>query len=160
MRVLINSYIKRDNYGNFMSGQVLFESLVANEEGDTIPESLKVNLSKHHNPECDTPIKFLQTHNGHAGNFGSRILMREYIRRVTADITDPVRRYNADIEEYDFPDEKMNQPILEDNPDLVPPPIQPMGGPPPGMYMMDVDLEEFHKYLESLVEDELDEDEE
>ena len=154
MRVLVNSYIKRDHYGNFMSGQVLFESLVTNEENSSIPDSLKVNLSKHHNPECDTPIKFLQTHSGHAGSFGSQTIMQEYVRRVVADITDMVSRYNADIEEYQSTDEQVRQPILEHNEDLAPPPVFEV----PGVLM----FEEFQEFIKSLMEDEgldLEEDE-
>ena len=153
MKVLINSYIKRNNDGDFISGRVMFESLVTNEESTSIPMSLVVNLSKHHNPECDTPIRHMQKHNHHAGSFGSHTIMREYIRRVSLDIADIISRHNQDIEELQLPDKKIEYPSLENNEDLVPPPIKEpldMGLFP--MATMDV-LEEFHAYLAQLMEE-------
>ena len=122
MKVQINNYIKRNEYGDFEHGHVFFESLVKNHEGPTIPSYLKVNLSKSGNPDCDTSIKFLQSHNGHAGQFTSHVLMREYVRRVMQDIRDVIDKYNMEQEETEQNPNKLDHIIVEDNEDLSPPP--------------------------------------
>ena len=145
MKVNIHKYIKRDNEGNYMSGQVMFESLVTNEESQWVPHSLIVNLSKSGNPQCDTPIRNLQKHNGHAGTFGSHVLLQDYVRRVTKDIVDIVSEYNADIEELQLEDKKLDFPLVEHNEDLVPPPIEPK------VIMFDIDaMKEMHEFFESM----------
>ena len=128
MKLLINSYIKNDPQGYFLSGQVLYESLVTNKEVQDIPSSLTINLSKSgNNPQCDMPLTCLQAHNGHAGTFTSRTVMREYIRRVTADITDVVSDYNMALEELQSKDNQIPHAIVEHNDDLAPQPAQEAG---------------------------------
>jgi hypothetical protein len=71
MKLLINSYNKNDHDGFFLSGQVLYESIVTNQEAQDIPDSLTVNLSKSgHNSQCDTPLKCLQLQEIHDALFG------------------------------------------------------------------------------------------
>jgi hypothetical protein len=158
MKLLINSYIKNDHDGYFLSGQVLFESIVTNQEARDIPDSLTVNLSKSgHNSQCDTLLKCLQIHNGHAGTFTSRILMREYVRRVTADVTDVVDTYNMALEELQSKDNQLTHAIFEHNEDLAPLPIS-MVAVPPGAIMFNPEaLQEMHDLLfgDLLVDDEL-----
>jgi hypothetical protein len=161
MKLLINSYIKNDHDGYFLSGQVLFESIVTNQEAQDIPDSLAVNLSKSgHNAQCDTQLKCLQLHNGHAGTFTSRTLMREYIRRVTADVTDVVSTYNMALEEIQSKDNQLTHAIFEHNEDLAPLPIS-MVAVPPGAIMFDTQaLQDMHDLLfGSITIDELSEEE-
>jgi hypothetical protein len=148
MKLLINSHIKRDHDGYFLSGQVLFESLVTNPEAQDIPDSLTVNLSKSgHNSQCDTLLKCLQLHNGHAGTFTSRTLMREYVRRVTADVTDVVHQYNSTLEETQSKDNQLTHAIVEHNEDLAPLPAA-MVAMPPGAIMFDTQaLQDMHDLL-------------
>ena len=138
MKVQINSYIKRNAWGEFIKGQVFFQSIVKNNEEKGIPSHLKVNLSKSGNPECDTSIKFLQGHNAHAGTFTSHTLMREYIKRVMADIVDAINAYNMEQEETAESPEKLDHVIIEDNEDLAPPPA-PAYVLPPGFIILDAD---------------------
>ena len=161
MKLLINSYIKNDHDGYFLSGQVLFESIVTNQEAQDIPDSLAVNLSKSgHNAQCDTQLKCLQLHNGHAGTFTSRTLMREYIRRVTADVTDVVSTYNMALEEIQSKDNQLTHAIFEHNEDLAPLPAT-MVAVPPGAVMFDTQaLQDMHDLLfGSITIDELSEEE-
>jgi hypothetical protein len=138
MKVNINNYIKRDSYGNFMSGQVFFESLVKNKEAKAIPSHLTVNLSKGNtNPSCDTSIKFLQGHNAHAGTFSSHTLMREYVNRVMSDITEVINSYNMEQEETTSIPSKLDHAIIEDNEDLSVPPA-PSYALPEGMFLIDM----------------------
>ena len=159
MKVQINNYIRRDEYGEFKSGQVFFESLVKNNEEEGIPSYLQVNLSKSGNPDCDTSIKFLQSHNGHAGTFTSHTLMREYVKRVTADITGVINRYNMEQEETQQTPDKLNHAIIEDNEDLAPPPA-PAYVLPPGVIVMDVEhIQHMNDMLIDILEDDIEEDE-
>ena len=158
MKVEINSYVKRDsNSGEFISGTVHFMSLVSNTEHEKIPDGLKVNLSKSGNPQCDTPIKHLHLHNGHAGNFNSKALMDTYIRRVRGDIVSVVNRYNMEQEEMTSEPNKLDYALVEENPDLfhVPPPIM-----PPGMVVFGLDnyedMQEFFKDMFNEDGDEID----
>ena len=122
MKILINCYIKRNQYGDFQAAQVFFQSLVSNHEHDKIPKSLKVNLSKSGNPECDTPITFLQKHNAHAGTFSNHETMRRYIDRVREDIVRVATEYNMEQEETNASPEKLDYAVIEENEDLHPPP--------------------------------------
>ena len=160
MKLLINSYIKRDQDGYFISGQVLFESIVTNKEATDIPSSLKVNLSKSSNPDCDTAIVFLQGHNGHAGSFQSRTVMREYIHRVKSDVIKVITDYNMELEELQSESNKLPYAIVEDNEDLAPLPF-PMVAAPPGVVMLDPQaLQDMHDLLFSNITlDELSEEE-
>jgi hypothetical protein len=161
MKLLINSYIKRDHDGYFISGQVLYESIVTNQEAQDIPDSLTVNLSKSgHNSQCDTLLKCLQLHNGHAGTFTSRTLMREYIRRVTADVVDVVDTYNMALEEIQSKAIQLAHAIVEHNEDLAPLPAA-MVAVPPGAIMFDPQaLQDMHDLLfGSITLDELSEEE-
>ena len=154
MKLQVNSYIKRDDYEGFISGQVDFQSIVTNKEALDLPDTLIVNLSKSGNPKCDTPIKFLQSHNDHAGTFSSHTIMREYINRVVRDAQSTIERYNLDLQEYQQALKEIAYPIIEDNDDLVPPPIG--MGPPPGMLVLDQDKMQFlHDLLFGDVELEL-----
>ena len=148
MKLLINSYIKRDHDGYFISGQVLYESIVTNQEAQDMPDSLTVNLSKSgHNSQCDTLLKCLQLHNGHAGTFDSRTLMREYIRRVTADVVDIVDHYNMELEEIQSVDNQIPHAIVEHNEDLAPLPAA-MVAIPAGTIMFNPEsLQEMHDIL-------------
>ena len=154
MKLLINSYIKRDQDGYFISGQVLYESIVTNQEGKDIPDSLTVNLSKSgSNSQCDTLLKCLQLHNGHAGTFYSRTLMREYIRRVTADVVDVVDQYNIGLEETQSKDNQITHAIVQHNEDLVPLPVS-MIAVPPGAIMFDPQaLQDMHDLLFGALEE-------
>jgi hypothetical protein len=161
MKLQVNSYIKRDDWENFVSGQVFFQSVVSNKEAKDLPDSLRVNLSKSGNPQCDTPIRHLQAHNNHAGMFTSYTLMREYINRVVEDVQDAVKSYNLDLQEYQETKNELKFPIIEDNDDLVPTPKE---VPPPGMVLFDLDkMEAIHDLLfgdaELVYEEELDLDE-
>ena len=120
MKVQINSYIKRDAYGSFLHGQVFFESLVKNNEAESIPSYLIVNLSKSGNPQCDTSIFHLQGHNGHAGTFTSKSMMRMYIERVKQDMTNLIQEYNIQIEDVQSSEPKLDYPITHDNDELHP----------------------------------------
>ena len=82
MKILINSYVKVDENGDFRSGTVHFQSIVPNKEYIKFESALgvKVNLSKSGNPQCDTSIFHMHQHNGHAGTFTSRTVMEEYIK--------------------------------------------------------------------------------
>ena len=51
MKILINYYVKRNQDGDFIAGQVFFDSLVSNDEDKKIPDDLRVNLSKSGNPD-------------------------------------------------------------------------------------------------------------
>jgi hypothetical protein len=159
MKVQINSYIKRDVWGSFLHGQVFFESLVKNNEAKSIPSYLIVNLSKSGNPQCDTSIKFLQSHNAHAGTFHSHTLMREYIKRVTTDLTNVIDKYNMEQEETQQTPDKLNHAIIEDNEDLAPPPA-PAYVLPPGVVVMDVEhIQHMNDMLIDTLEDIIEEDE-
>ena len=161
MKLLINSYIKRDHDGYFISGQVLYESIVTNQEAQDIPDTLTVNLSKSgHNSQCNMPLRFLQAHNGHAGTFDSRTLMREYIRRVTAAIVDVVDTYNMALEEIQSKAIQLAHAIVEHNEDLAPLPAA-MVAVPPGAIMFDPQaLQDMHDLLfGSITLDELSEEE-
>ena len=148
MKLLINSYIKNDPQGYFLSGQVLYESLVSNQEAPDIPASLVVNLSKSgHNPQCDTPLMCLQLHNGHAGTFTSRTVMREYIRRVTADITDVVSTYNMELEELQSTANQLAHAIVENNEDLAPMPAAMMPISPGAILLDPQALQDMHDLL-------------
>ena len=162
MKLQVNSYIKRDNYENFISGQVFFTSIVTNQEAKDLPDTLTVNLSKSGNPNCDTPLRHLQAHNSHAGSFTSHIIMREYINRVTSDAHACIERYNLDLEEYQDVRNAIAYPTIEDNDDLVPGPSD--GGLPAGMMVLDLDkMQAIHDLLfgdaEVEIVDELDFDE-
>jgi hypothetical protein len=168
MKLLINSYNKNDHEGYFLSGQVLYESIVTNQEALDIPDSLTVNLSKSgHNPQCDTPLKWLQGHNGHAGTFFSRTVMREYIRRVTADVVDVVDKYNMALEELQSDDNQLTHATVEHNEDLAPLPVVLVPMPTTGMMLFDMSdpaaLQEIHDALfgdsEELEELDFEEDE-
>ena len=168
MKLLINSYIKNDHDGYFLSGQVLFESIVTNQEARDIPDSLTVNLSKSgHNAQCDTLLKCLQIHNGHAGTFTSRTLMREYVRRVTADVVDVVDQYNMELEELQSSDNQLAHATVEHNEDLAPLPMVMVPMPTTGMMLFDMSdptaLQEIHDALfgdsEELEELDFEEDE-
>ena len=161
MKLLINSYIKNDHDGYFISGQVLYESIVTNQEARDIPESLTINLSKSgHNSQCDTQLKCLQVHNGHAGTFTSRTLMREYVRRVTADVIDVVDTYNMALEELQSKDNQLTHAIVEHNEDLAPLPVS-MVAVPPGVIMFNPEaLQDMHDlFFGSITSDELAEEE-
>ena len=161
MKLLINNYIKNDHGGYFLSGQVLFESIVTNKEAQDIPDSLTVNLSKSgHNSQCDKQLKCLQLHNGHAGTFTSRTLMREYVRRVTADVIDVVDQYNMELEELQSKDNQLTHAIVEHNEDLAPLPVS-MVAVPPGAIMFDTQaLQDMHDLLfGSITIDDLSEEE-
>ena len=119
MQIHINSYIKQE-LGVFVSGQVHFISLVTNAEWKKFPDAaeIKVNLSKSGNPQCDTSIFHLQGHNGHAGTFTSKSMMRMYIERVKQDMTNLIEEYNIHIEDAQSTEPKLNYPITHDNDDL------------------------------------------
>ena len=152
MKLLINSYNKNDHDGYFLSGQVLWESIVTNQEAQDIPTSLTVNLSKSgHNPQCDTPLVWMQGHNGHAGTFFSRTIMREYIRRVTADVVEVVNKYNMGLEELQSGEAQLAHAIVEHNEDLAPLPMVMVPMPTTGMMLFDMAdpaaLQEIHDAL-------------
>jgi hypothetical protein len=161
MKVKVNSYIKRNTSEEFISGQVLFESIVTNGESKNIPDQLIVNLSKSGNPQCDTALKHLQGHNSHAGTFNSYAAMREYVRRVTSDITEVVRTHNMEQEEIDANPTTLDYATIEQNEDLVPLPID--GQLPTGLSMMSVtdliDMAKLHDFLLDIMEDECDPEE-
>ena len=124
MKILINKYIKRDEYGSFISGKVLFHSLPTNDEyAQLADKGLIVNLSKGHNPNCDTNIVFLQNHNEHAGTFVSNSLMDEYVRRVSLDLTHVVSNYNMEIEETQSAEARLEHMTTMLNDDLAPEPL-------------------------------------
>jgi hypothetical protein len=121
MKILINKYIKRDGDGIFNSAKVLFTSLPTNDEYVRIGDKgLIVNLSKSGNPECDTNIVSLQTHNGHAGTFVSNALMDEYVRRVSHDLTEQVDNYNMELEETQSTETRLEHVTTMHNDDLAP----------------------------------------
>ena len=153
MKVLINYYTKRNQYGDFMAGQVFFDSLVTNGEHKKIPSSLKVNLSKSGNPDCDTSIKFLQSHNAHAGTFTDPEMMHVYTERVRQDITQVVREYNMEQEEYNATPEKLDYSIIEENEDLHPPPA-PAYVLPEGVLLIDMEhLQEMNDMLIDMLDE-------
>ena len=121
MQIPINSYIKQE-LGVFVSGQVHFISLVTNAEWKKFPDAaeIKVNLSKSGNPQCDTSIFHLQGHNGHAGTFTSKSMMRMYIERVKQDMTNLIQEYNIQIEDVQSSEPKLDYPITHDNDELHP----------------------------------------
>ena len=121
MQIHINSYIKQE-LGVFVSGQVHFISLVTNAEWKKFPDAaeIKVNLSKRGNPQCDTSIFHLQGHNGHAGTFTSKSMMRMYIERVKQDMTNLIQEYNIQIEDVQSSEPKLDYPITHDNDELHP----------------------------------------
>ena len=121
MQIHINSYIKQE-LGVFVSGQVHFISLVTNAEWKKFPDAaeIKVNLSKSGNPQCDTSIFHLQGHNGHAGTFTSKSMMRMYIERVKQDMTNLIQEYNIQIEDVQSSEPKLDYPITHDNDELHP----------------------------------------
>ena len=121
MQIHINSYIKQE-LGVFVSGQVHFISLVTNAEWKKFPDAaeIKVNLSKSNNPNCDTSIFHLQGHNGHAGTFTSKSMMRMYIERVKQDMTNLIQEYNIQIEDVQSSEPKLDYPITHDNDELHP----------------------------------------
>ena len=125
MKILINKYIKRDEYGNFISAKVLLRSLPTNGEMSQLGDKgLTVNLSKSGNPKCDTPIVYLQAHNDHAGTFVSNSLMDEFVRRVTLDLTHVVDNYNMEIEETQSTEARIEHVTTMHNDDLAPLPAE------------------------------------
>ena len=80
--------------GTFLQGGVQFASGFTGmwPEGVEVP---RVNLSrKGDNPECNTPITNLESHNGHAPAFKSQQEMDAYIDRVVKAVdavADPVQ---------------------------------------------------------------------
>ena len=122
MKILINSYVKVDENGDFRSGTVHFQSIVPNKEYIKFESALgvKVNLSKSGNPQCDTSIFHLQGHNGHAGTFTSKSMMRMYIERVKQDMTNLIQEYNIQIEDVQSSEPKLDYPITHDNDELHP----------------------------------------
>ena len=126
MKILINKYIKRDEYGNFISARVLFSSLTTNDEMNQLGDKgLIVNLSKSGNPNCDTNIVLLQSHNDHAGTFVSNSLMDEYVRRVSLDLTHVVNNYNMELEETQSTEARLEHVTTMHNDDLAPLPDDP-----------------------------------
>jgi len=126
MKILINKYIKRDEYGEFISAKVLLHSLPTNEEMTQLGDKgLIVNLSKSGNPNCDTPIVYLQAHNDHAGTFVSNSLMDEYVRRVALDLTHVVDNYNMELEETQSTQARIEHVTTMYNDDLAPLPAEP-----------------------------------
>ena len=126
MKILINKYIKRDDYGSFISAKVLFTSLATNEEMTQLGDKmLIVNLSKSGNPNCDTPIVYMQAHNDHAGTFVSNSLMDEYVKRVTRDLIQQVDDYNMELEETQSTETRLEYVTTMDNDDLAPLPDEP-----------------------------------
>jgi len=125
MKILINKYIKRDEYGNFISAKVLLHSLTTNDEMTQLGDKgLIVNLSKSGNPNCDTSIVYLQAHNDHAGTFVSNSLMDEYVRRVTLDLTHVVDNYNMGLEETQSTEARIEHVTTMHNDDLAPLPAE------------------------------------
>ena len=126
MKILINKYIKRDEYGNFISARVLFSSLTTNDEMNQLGDKgLIVNLSKSGNPNCDTNIVLMQSHNDHAGTFVSNSLMDEYVRRVSLDLTHVVDNYNMELEETQSTEARLEHVTTMHNDDLAPLPDDP-----------------------------------
>ena len=126
MKILINKYVKRDDYGSFISAKVLFTSLATNEEMTQLGDKmLIVNLSKSGNPNCDTPIVYMQAHNDHAGTFVSNSLMDEYVKRVTRDLIQQVDNYNMELEETQSTETRLEYVTTMDNDDLAPLPDEP-----------------------------------
>ena len=125
MKILINKYVKRDDYGSFISAKVLLHSLTTNDEMTQLGDKgLIVNLSKSGNPKCDTPIVYLQAHNDHAGTFVSNSLMDEFVRRVTLDLTHVVDNYNMEIEETQSTEARIEHVTTMHNDDLAPLPAE------------------------------------
>ena len=126
MKILINKYIKRDEYGNFISAKVLLHSLTTNDEMTQLGDKgLIVNLSKSGNPNCDTNIVYLQAHNDHAGTFVSNSLMDEYVRRVSLDLTHVVDNYNMGLEDTQSTEARLEHVTTMHNDDLAPLPDDP-----------------------------------
>ena len=159
MKILINKYIKRDDYGSFISAKVLFTSLATNEEMTQLGDKmLIVNLSKSGNPNCDTPIVYMQAHNDHAGTFVSNSLMDEYVKRVTRDLIQQVDNYNMELEETQSTETRLEYVTTMDNDDLAPLPDEPK------FIVADVEtLAEMMGFMAEsflMFEDEIEEDEE
>ena len=159
MKILINKYIKRDEYGSFISAKVLFTSLATNEEMTQLGDKmLIVNLSKSGNPNCDTPIVYMQAHNDHAGTFVSNSLMDEYVKRVTRDLIQQVDDYNMELEETQSTETRLEYVTTMDNDDLAPLPDEPK------FIVADVEtLAEMMGFMAEsflMFEDEIEEDEE
>jgi hypothetical protein len=126
MKILINKYVKRDEYGNFINARVLFSSLTTNDEMNQLGDKgLIVNLSKSGNPNCDTNIVYLQAHNDHAGTFVSNSLMDEYVRRVSLDLTHVVDNYNMGLEDTQSTEARLEHVTTMHNDDLAPLPDDP-----------------------------------
>ena len=158
MKVQINYFTKRNQYGDFIAGQVHFESLVSNWEDKKIPNHLIVNLSKSGNPDCDTSIKFLQSHNAHAGTFTDPTLMHIYTERVRNDITDVIKQYNMEQEETNSTPEKLEYAVIMENEDLAPPPT-PSLALPEGVFMIDINhLQDMNDMLIDMMDVDEDED--
>jgi len=125
MKILINKYVKRDEYGNFINARVLFSSLTTNDEMNQLGDKgLIVNLSKSGNPNCDTNIVYLQAHNDHAGTFVSNSLMDEYVRRVSLDLTHVVDNYNMGLEDTQSTEARLEHVTTMHNDDLAPLPAE------------------------------------
>ena len=159
MKILINKYVKRDDYGSFISAKVLFTSLATNEEMTQLGDKmLIVNLSKSGNPNCDTPIVYMQAHNDHAGTFVSNSLMDEYVKRVTRDLIQQVDNYNMELEETQSTETRLEYVTTMDNDDLAPLPDEPK------FIVADVEtLAEMMGFMAEsflMFEDEIEEDEE
>ncbi len=122
MQIHINSYVKEDSNGSYVSGQVYFHTIVTNAEWNKFPDAadIKVNLSKSGNPNCDTSLFHLQGHNSHAGTFTSKSLMRLYVDRVKADIVNLIGQYNINLEDAQSTEPQLEYPITHDNDELHP----------------------------------------
>jgi hypothetical protein len=74
--------------------------------------------------------------------------MREYIRRVTADVVDVVDQYNMELEETQSKDNQITHAIVQHNEDLVPLPVA-MVAVPPGTIMLNPQtlLQDMHDML-------------
>ena len=138
MKILINSYVKVDENGDFRSGTVHFQSIVPNKEYIKFESALgvKVNLSKSGNPLCDSSIFHMHQHNGHAGTFTSRTVMEEYIKKVKANIIELVSEYNLDLEDSQSTEPQLEYPLTMENAELHPDTIIPQL--PAGMVVVDM----------------------
>jgi len=73
--------------------------------------------------------------------------MREYVRRVTADVIDVVDQYNMELEELQSKNNQLTHAIVEHNEDLAPLPAA-MVAIPPGAIMFNPEaLQEMHNLL-------------
>ena len=153
MKILINYYVKRNQDGDFIAGQVFFDSLVSNDEDKKIPDDLRVNLSKSGNPDCDTSIKFLQSHKAHAGTFHEHSLMHIYSKRVRDEIIEVISKYNMEQEEINSEPEKLEYATVMENDDLAPPPM-PAYVLPENVYMIDINhLQEMNEMLMDMLDE-------